>query len=246
MQHEQFAAHAEVEDRHWWFTGRRAIITALLHSVAPPGQGLAILDVGCGTGGNAAALAAEYDVLGIDPSAIAIELARARFPGVRFLEADDPEVGRDHLAGGGAVIMTDVLEHVADDRSLLAAAMNVVPRDGHLVLTVPADPDLWSRHDVQFGHFRRYRMADFRALWRDQPVIERLVTPFNARLRPLIAMIRRFTRDGGSDLAIPVGPTNAVLHRVFAGEARVLTAAIDRGRPAYSRGVSLAAVLRKQ
>lgn len=246
MHHDQFVAHAAFEDRHWWFTGRREILRALVGAVAPPGSGVALVDIGCGTGGNAAALASEYDVLGLDPSADAIGLARSRFPTVRFVQTDAPESGRAHLARGGVVLMTDVLEHVADDRGQLARAIDVVPAGGHLILTVPGDPGLWSRHDAQFGHYRRYRSEEFRALWRDAPVEERLLTPFNARLWPVIATVRRFTRNTGSDLEIPAGPLNAVLHRIFAGEAPVLVRAIDRGRPAFSRGVSLAAVLRKR
>jgi len=246
MQREQFIAHSRLEDRHWWFTARREILRALLRAVAPPGRGTALVDIGCGTGGNSAAFAAEYDVLGLDPSADAIALARARFPNVDFVQSADPGVARAHMAKGGAILMTDVLEHVADDRALLHAAIAITPPGSHLVLTVPCDPGLWSRHDTQFGHFRRYLAADFRALWSDAPVETRLLTPFNARLRPVIATIRRFTRDGGSDLHIPSGPLNRMLHRIFAGEAHALVGAIDRDSPPFRRGVSLAAVLRRR
>ncbi|MGH7592600.1 MAG: class I SAM-dependent methyltransferase [Gemmatimonadales bacterium] len=246
MQHEQYAAHALFEDRHWWFTARRAILRALIGAGAAPGSGAALVDIGCGTGGNVAALAGEYAVLGLDPSADAIGFARTRFPAVHFIQTDDPESGRAHLAGGGVVLMTDVLEHVADDRTLLARAISIVPAGGHLVLTVPADPTLWSRHDTQYGHYRRYSSEEFRALWRDAPVEERLLSPFNSRLRPVIATIRRFTRDNGSDFQIPAGPLNAMLRRIFAGEAAALVQAIDSGRPAFTRGVSLAAVLRRR
>jgi SAM-dependent methyltransferase len=246
VQREQFVAHAQLEDRHWWFTARREILRALLHAVAPARRGAALVDIGCGTGGNSAAFAGEYDVLGLDPSADAIALARSRFPDVEFIESADPGVARTRLATGGAVLMTDVLEHVADDRALLRDAIAITPPGSHLVLTVPCDPALWSRHDTQFGHFRRYQPADFRALWRDAPVETRLLTPFNARLRPVIAAIRRFTRDGGSDLHIPSGPLNHVLHRVFAGEAAAMVNAIDRDSPPFRRGVSLAAILRRQ
>jgi SAM-dependent methyltransferase len=246
VRHEQFVAHAELEERHWWFTGRRAILHELIHAIAPPRPGVAIMDFGCGTGGNATSLAGEYPVLGVDPAADAIELAQSRFPAVQFIQGDDPELGRAHLAGGGVLLMTDVLEHVADDRALLARAIDVVPSGGHLVLTVPGDPSLWSRHDVQFGHYRRYRGDELQALWSDAAVDERLLSPFNARLRPVIAMIRRFTSDDGNDLRLAAGPLNGALRRILAGEAAALVRAIDRGTPAYSRGVSLAAVLRKR
>jgi SAM-dependent methyltransferase len=246
MQHAEFAAHAKLEERHWWFTARREILRHLLHTVAPAHDSPALLDIGCGTGGNIAAFANEYRAMGLDPSADAIAFARARYPGVSFVQTSDPEQGRAHLADGGAVLLTDVLEHVEDDRSLLAQAINVLPRGGHLVLTVPADPALWSRHDTDFGHFRRYRLDDFRALWRDAPVRQRLLSPFNARLYPMIAMIRRIAPNTGNNLHVPAGPLNRLLHGIFAGEARALVTAIDRDVPPFHRGVSLVAVLRKQ
>lgn len=248
MQREQFVAHAALEDRHWWFTGRREILRALLHAVARPGQGIPVLDIGCGTGGNSGALANEYDVMGTDPSADGIEFARARFPIVQFAETSDPGAGRAHLTkqGGGVVLLTDVLEHVEHDHALLQQAIAVVPAGGHLILTVPADPALWSKHDTDFGHFRRYQLADFRDLWRDAPVAQRLLSHFNARLRPVIAAVRRIAPKGSNNLNVPVGPLNGVLHRTFAGEARALVAAIDTGTAPFRRGVSLVAVLRKR
>jgi SAM-dependent methyltransferase len=247
---ELFRTHARLEDRHWWFTARREILRALVNRVALPGTGLAMADVGCGTGGNAAAFASAYRVLGIDPSPDAIALARKRFPAIAFAQSDTPEAVRSHLAGGGVLLMTDVLEHVADDQQLFAAAVDVVPPGGHLVITVPAEPALWSGHDVIFGHFRRYQLESFRALWRDAPVECRLLSPFNARLYPVIALIRRL-RQGRpptphGDLSVPSGPFNAMLRQVFAGERGALLAAVDRGTMPFARGVSLVAVLRRR
>ena len=155
-------------------------------------------------------------------------------------------MGRDHLAAGGVLLMTDVLEHVADDHALLARAIEAVPVGGHLVLTVPAEPALWSRHDVEFGHHRRYLPDTFRALWRGAPVDERLLTPFNARLYPLVAAARRLAPRLGNNLRIPSGPANRLFARIFSGEAESLVGAIDRVTPPYRRGVSLIAVLRKR
>jgi hypothetical protein len=63
MKAEQFAAHQRVEQSHWWFTARRAVLLGLVGRLLPPGG--AVLDLGCGTGGNAAAFAAAgYRVMG--------------------------------------------------------------------------------------------------------------------------------------------------------------------------------------
>ncbi len=246
MDRDLFLTHARVEQTHWWFTGRRAILREVLHRVAPPGRGTPLLDVGCGTGGNAAAFADDYAVLGLDPAPDSIALAKERFPAVQFVQAEGPEAGRDHLAHGGVLLMTDVLEHVADDLDLFRRTVAVVPSGGHLVITVPADPSLWSAHDVTFGHFRRYTLPTLQALWQEAPVEVRLCTPFNARLRPLVALIRRsgWRSDGGNDLTIPSGPLNGLLHRLFASEAPHLANAIDQHRMPWRNGVSLMAVLR--
>ena len=84
MQSEQFQLHAEIEERHWWFVARRRIVRQLVETVLPPNAGKTVIDVGCGTGANIAALADGYRTIGIDTSAEAIELARTRFPQTEF------------------------------------------------------------------------------------------------------------------------------------------------------------------
>jgi SAM-dependent methyltransferase len=96
MQSQQFQLHSQIEERHWWFVARRRILRELVKSVAGPnfnvrqpphpgplprgeGDRKIVVDIGCGTGANLAAFADEYRCVGIDTSAEAIELARARF-----------------------------------------------------------------------------------------------------------------------------------------------------------------------
>ncbi len=248
MQPDQFAAHARVEEHHWWFTARRTILLRLLAAVAEPGA--AVADIGCGTGGNAAAVAAAgHPVLGLDASPEAVAHATARFPMAAFRLSGQAMEAAPHLAAGGVALLTDVLEHVADDRALLSDVVGALPVGGHLILTVPADPMLWSAHDTAFGHHRRYDREMLAALVGEQPVTVRLLSPFNSRLRPLVALRRRWgraTSSPGGDLDMPVGPFNQVLHRIFASEAAPLVAALDRGTAPFRRGVSLIAVLRRQ
>lgn len=249
MNEAEFEAHARVEDRHWWFVGRRRIIATLVRAIGD-GMGVRVADIGCGTGGNAAALqACGHDVIGLDPSVVAIGLARERFPTVTFVNTADPAGARVHLAGGGVAILADVLEHVHDDHELLRQVIDVIPSGGHVLITVPADPALWSAHDVAFGHHRRYDIATLSALWSDAPVETRLLSHFNARLWPVIVGVRRLRRHAaprpGGDLRPPVRGINALLARVFAGEWHALVRAIDSGQAPHRRGVSLVALLRR-
>src|SRR5688500_17085095 len=85
MQSAQFKLHARIEERHWWFVGRRRILRAVVGEVLPPATGGVVVDVGCGTGANLAGFADDYDCVGIDTSEEAISLACQRFPKVRFI-----------------------------------------------------------------------------------------------------------------------------------------------------------------
>ena len=225
MQTAQFQLHAEIEQRHWWFVARRRIVRKLIGSVLPPNPETTLIDVGCGTGANLAALADDYRCVGIDTSAEAIELARRRFLRVTFLDGFAPrDVPAEILKDARLVLMTDVLEHVPDDYALLSELLAAVQPGTYFLLTVPADPALWSPHDESFGHYRRYRLTDFQSLWAGLPVDTHMVSYFNARLRPVIKSVRwwnRFRRQSagaaGTDFSLPSGPVNRLLSAVFGG-----------------------------
>ena len=249
---ELFRLHARIEGRHWWFAGRRRVLRTLGEAVLPPGGGM-VVDVGCGTGANIAAFADRHRAVGVDPSVEGIRLARERFPGARFLEGAIPGAGDEAAAGADLVLMTDVIEHVADDFHLTSSVLSLMKPGGHLVVTVPAHPELWSVHDVTFGHFRRYTIDRLRAVWRGLPVTERLVSHYNARLFPLIRLIRgvgarvgRAAGQAGTDLSTPPAPLNRALAALFGGEAARLAAALETGAPGYADGLSLIAVLRRE
>jgi SAM-dependent methyltransferase len=254
MRTAQFQLHARVEESHWWFTGRRQILRSLVHQVLPaPARG-PIIDVGCGTGANIAALAEEYDCTGIDPSHEAIELARSRFPAVRFVCGQGPDTLDALVAQARLVLLMDVLEHVPDDFALLSSLLAAAATGTIFLVTVPANPAFWSAHDESNGHYRRYDPARLRRLWEGLPVTTRLLSHFNARLYPMAALVRAWsqwrgqaTGQAGTDVSLPAGPINAALHAIFSGESRVLVDRLRRGAlPGYAAGLSLLALLRRE
>jgi SAM-dependent methyltransferase len=255
MQNAQFQLHAQIEERHWWFVARRRILADLIASVLPLSSGGLVLDVGCGAGANLAALARDYRCVGIDASAVAIELAEQRFPGIEFLCGYAPDdVPSETLAATRLIMLNDVLEHVRDDYLLLSTLLAAAQPGTMFLLTVPAGPELWSPHDEAFGHFRRYQKADFCALWNELPVTPRLVGYFNARLYPLIWSIRRWNRfrgaaqgRAGTDFNLPAPWMNRALTNLFAGERRRLARMIRQPSVrGYRRGVSLVALLERE
>ncbi len=252
MQLPQFQVHADLEERHWWFLGRRDVFRALLTRAVPPSRERLVLDVGCGTGGNTAAFHELYTCVGIDPSSDAIAFARQRFPGIEFRQGFAPQDCRDLLQRADAALFLDVLEHVQDDFALLSQLLAAMKPGAYLLMIAPGDPELWGPHDRGFEHERRYSLQRFRMLWEGLPVEECVCTALNARLHPIAKAARFFSRLRGrslgpkqTDLSLPIAPVNAILRRVFAGEARRVMKSWGSGTSAYRRGVSVLALLRR-
>ena len=255
MQSAQFELHAQIEQRHWWFVARRQILRAIVGQILPPSAVTTVIDVGCGTGANLAALAAEYHCVGIDTSAEAIALARQRFPRTQFIVGRAPDDLGPLIGKARLVMMMDVLEHVPDDFALFSAVTAAVRPGAFLLVTVPADQRLWTAHDETFGHYRRYEPPRLAQLWDDLPLEPLLVSHFNRRLYPLVRAVRTMNRLrgrdkvaglAGTDFRIPPRPLNRWLERFFAGEAEVLCRALRGEGPGYRKGVSLLALLQRR
>src|SRR5579875_3032172 len=70
-------AMLEVDEHHWWYRGRRAIIAVELERLPLPGDG-SVLDAGCGSGRTLQELARFGEVSGIELDPDAAALARSR------------------------------------------------------------------------------------------------------------------------------------------------------------------------
>jgi len=244
----------KVEDRHWWFVGRRAVVGALLGQalgkadVAPSSR--RILDVGCGTGGMLPLLSRFGRVTGVDSEPLALDYCRRRgFDDVHLQEGFAASTPFD------VITLFDVLEHVPDDVGFLAWLRGLMNPDGRLVLTVPAFPFLWSRHDELNHHQRRYRRPDLKStLEKGGFRVERL-TYFNFWLFPAAVATRAGGAkpgagqdagprpDNGADAEeilkpLRIGAMNPWLTRILASEAG-LVRHLD-----LPWGVSLAAIAR--
>jgi len=254
MQSAQFQLHAEIEDRHWWFVARREIFRRVIRAVVPPGQGHVVLDVGCGTGANLGALAADYTCVGIDTSAEAIRLAGERFPHVEYRQGFAPHDVRDVLPRASLVLLSDVLEHVPDDFELFSSIFAATRPGTHFLVTVPADLSLWSRHDESFGHYRRSDLQRFQRVWDGLPVRVELVSYYNSRLYPLVKLVRWWNRRqgkasgaAGTDFNLPPKNLNRILEITMAGESRrLLRLLADQDAQPFRSGVSLMALVERE
>jgi len=238
----QFDLHAQLEDKHWWFTGRRAVLLEILNRFLPTGMGHRIAEIGCGTGGNLSFFQDFYDVMGVDISHEAISHARQRVDCPLFL-GDFGEQLAPYWPKIDALLLLDVLEHVEDDRAFLGRAVEALRPGGLILLTVPAYSFLWSHHDEVLGHVRRYEMQNLRNVWSNLQVEECYLSPFNSFLFPIIAFCRLmgFGNKGGRDSNLKESSSivNFLLHTLFASERFWLKLA------PLPVGVSYCAVLKK-
>jgi SAM-dependent methyltransferase len=98
-----------------------------------------VLDVGCGNGALAGALAAAgFDVTGCDDDPGGIEIARRVVPAARFEQVgvyDDP--ARLGATDFDVAVATEVIEHLFRPAALPRFAAAVLKPGGHLILTTP-------------------------------------------------------------------------------------------------------------
>jgi SAM-dependent methyltransferase len=231
----------EVDERHWWYRGRRRIIGAELDRLplAPAAQ---VLDAGCGSGRTLQELERYGTVRGIELNEDAAAVARDRGHG-EVLIGRLEELPWDP-ATFDLITCLDVIEHTPDDRVTLRELRRVCKPGGWLLVTVPAYQALWSAHDEANHHFRRYSRrtlyaAAVEAGWR----VER-ITSFNSLLLPPAAAVRvaqRRRHANGSDSSdLTLGP--AWLNRALEAPLRIEARWLARGRT-LGAGLSLMAVL---
>jgi hypothetical protein len=158
--------------RHPWELARADFFVDLVgrHGSNKP---IAVLDVGAGDGYLASKLIAVLPpgsrVACCDPNYTDSHIeafTRAAPTGVAF-HRELVESPVDWL------LLLDVIEHVLDDVAFLdeLVSTKLVP-GGTALLSVPAWPALFSRHDELLGHYRRYRPVEFATVVRQSGLVE--------------------------------------------------------------------------
>jgi 2-polyprenyl-3-methyl-5-hydroxy-6-metoxy-1,4-benzoquinol methylase len=99
-----------------------------------------VLDVGCGSGFNAAQLIERgCHVVGIDMSKDGIALARQTYPRGRFevLSADDKLLSNLNEPPFDLIVSTEVVEHLYDPRSYAKGCFTALRPGGRLIVSTP-------------------------------------------------------------------------------------------------------------
>ena len=147
------AAYGNIARTHWWWVARDEVVLRTIAALRRGSSRGRLLDVGCGDGRLLDVLAADHDVVGIEPdSATGASAVQRRYP-IHLAPFSPPLPVEGPF---DVVMMLDVLEHLSDPVDALRLAASLLGEHGVLLITVPALPMLWTRHDALNHHHRRY------------------------------------------------------------------------------------------
>jgi SAM-dependent methyltransferase len=184
-----------IEDTHFWFVSRNNVLAAALATLASKvAASGAVLEIGCGTGNTLRVIREmlpRVTLVGMDPFHAGLLHAKHRTNAsvVEGRIEQMPFRKRFSLIG-----MFDVLEHVEDEVAALAAVYASLETGGRFVVTVPADPSLWSRVDEESHHQRRYTEAHLRKMLSGAQFEIEYVTHFMSVTYPALWVSRHVDR----------------------------------------------------
>jgi SAM-dependent methyltransferase len=240
MERSAYTEMAAIDEHHWWYRARRSIVADVIQKNIAKGQPLSIGEIGCGTGSNLPTLRYFGELIAVEPDAHAREFAANRCD-TKVLEGRLPD-GLPLAANSlDLAVMLDVLEHIDDDVAALQAVAKTLKPNGRFLLTVPALPMLWSPHDEEHHHKRRYTAASLRAVLGQAGLQIEMMSYFNTLLLPMIAGIRWLKNLTGSksvDTGMPAQWLNRLLETIFAFERHLI------GALPLPLGVSLIVIVR--
>ncbi|NNE97816.1 MAG: class I SAM-dependent methyltransferase [Pyrinomonadaceae bacterium] len=248
MQEHTYAIMNRVEDSHWWFVGRRAILESFMERITndlrlkiqDSKSKAKILDVGCGTGANLEMLASFGEAEGVDVSDEALEFCRGKGLNVHKGLAEELPFEDESFDIATAL---DVIEHLDDDVAGLKEMHRVLKKGGKTLVFVPAFMWLWGVQDDISNHRIRYTKKQIVGrLEKAGFQVERATYANITFFAPILAGRTLMKLTGikpESENNLNISALNGVFGKVFAGERHWLK------RANLPIGVSIVAVASK-
>lgn len=179
-----------LEEKHWWYLGRREIIISYISDLNLPAEA-SILEVGCGTGGNLKMLSQFGSVVAIEMNDAAIKYASSSNSGyAKIYPGWLPDNIKNINGKFDLICLFDVLEHISKDAEALSILNKFLSPKGVIIITVPAYQWLWSMHDIQHQHHRRYTMKSLELIATNENLVMNKSSYFNMLLFPIAAAVR--------------------------------------------------------
>lgn len=159
--------YLEIEKNWWWFSGRRELILNLIKNIPYTN----VLEIGCGSGELSKYL---KNYSGIDIS--------EKNP---FIIGDAQNLPLEDNSFD-LILLLDLLEHT-NDKLVMKEVHRVLKPNGHAIITVPTFMFLWSQHDIDNYHVKRYRRGEL-PLNKFEIIKE---TYWNSILFPIMVLAKR-------------------------------------------------------
>jgi SAM-dependent methyltransferase len=205
------------EDNHWWFKARTNILKSQIQKYNK--NIINFLDVGCGSGFFMSKMKdSSLNVYGVEP----YEYKNIKNKNILKGTAEDLPHDDNFF---DVVTILDVIEHIQDPKIAIDEIHRVLKKDGTCLITVPALNWIYSKHDKENGHIKRYSTQDLIDLI-DEDKFEILkCSYFNTLLFPIEAPIRlcekvlnrKIANDGATNKTL-----NNILYKTFNLETKIL------------------------
>jgi SAM-dependent methyltransferase len=165
---------------------RWTVVRRIVADLAPR----SILELGCGLGGVGMSLARTAPYTAAEPDGQCWAVAHERITplGGQVIHGDHTAVAAGQTYD--LVCAFEVLEHIDDDAGALAEWLPLVRPGGHLLLSVPADPQRFGPSDVLAGHYRRYTADQLRQRLVDAGAVDVSVRHYGWPLGYLLDSVR--------------------------------------------------------
>jgi SAM-dependent methyltransferase len=214
----------EAEDTHWWYRGLRGVMSTMLGLDKPRRKAQHVLDAGCGTGANLAALEQKgfHDADGFDLSPIALSFCKQRGL-TRVVQGSITSIPFPDNSFD-MVISCDVVTDAGTENEMTAFTelYRVLKPGGRLFLNLPAHAFLRSEHDRAVAVARRVTKSEVVSKLSSVGYRVQRATYWNTVLFPIVAAIRLLKREreddlqqpARSDIVVPFAPINGLLSAI--------------------------------
>jgi len=205
------------EDNHWWFKARTNIVKSQILKYKPKIRNF--LDIGCGSGFFMSKMKDSANkTYGVEP----FEYKNIKSQNILTGKAENLPYADNFF---DVVTILDVIEHLKEPNVAINEMYRVLKSDGICLITVPALNWIYSKHDEENGHFKRYNIKDLKSLV-DNDKFEILnYSYFNTILFPIEAIIRlieklfnkKIANDGTANNTF-----NKIFYKIFNSETKFL------------------------
>lgn len=216
MRHSDYEEMLTTQSVHWWFEGKRRVINSIISKKIIPHKNSHILEIGSGTGSNLPVLSQYGNVTAMELDDYARETIRDNSCAAKVKGWLPDGLGEISGQTFDLICMFDVLEHVENDGESLEALKPYLNYDGKIFITVPAYQWLFSVHDKNLGHYRRYTRGGLVRLLREHGFNVTYSGYMNTFLFPLM-MIARFFNTTGT--GIPGFGLNKIFTAIYSSES---------------------------